>query len=196
MPDAELPFGGLADPADWVDQYGDSLYRFALSRLRKPEAAEEVVQETFLAALGARDQYSGKGTEGAWLSSICKRKGIDYVRRRNRPDAATGGQWGRDPTDECFDTKGNWRRDPRFLPHRPESALEREEFWQAFRDCLERLPHRQADVFTLREMDDMTSEEICKELGISLSNLYVLLHRARLHLAQCMKLMFEQPRSR
>jgi RNA polymerase sigma-70 factor (ECF subfamily) len=181
----------VMDPAGWLDRHGDSLYRFAISRLRDPEAAEEVVQETFVAALHARDQYRGQGTEGAWLLGICKRKVVDHIRRRSRPDAATGGDLGPDPSEAMFDTKGNWRLDPRIVRGRPESALEREEFWKTFRECLRRLSQRQADAFTLRELDDLGSEEICKELAISASNLWVLLHRARLGLTRCMKLHLE-----
>jgi len=151
------------------------------------EAAEEVVQETFVAALGAIEQYSATGSEGAWLLGICKRKVIDHVRRRNRPDAGVGGDLGSDPSEAMFDAKGNWRFDPRALKGRPERALESEEFWQAFRNCLQRLSQRQADAFTLREVDDLASDEVCKELEISASNLWVLLHRARLSLTGCMK---------
>lgn len=180
------------NPAEWVDRYGDTLYRFALARLRDAEAAEEVVQETFVAALGARDQYSGKGSEGAWLLGICKRKVVDLVRRRNRPDAGRGGDLGLDPSEAMFDAKGNWRLDPRILKGRPEHSLERDEFWQAFRGCLGRLSQRQADAFTLRELEDLKSDEICKELEISASNLWVLLHRARLSLTACMKSHLEK----
>ena len=184
--------GNVIDPAQWVDRHGDTLYRFALSRLRDAEASEEVVQETFVAALRARDQYSGKGSEGAWLLGICKRKVVDHVRRRNRPDSGVGGDLGPDPSEAIFDAKGNWRLDPRVLKGRPEGALEREEFWQAFRGCLQRLSQRQADAFTLRELEDLTSDEICKELEISASNLWVLLHRARLSLTGCMKSHLEK----
>jgi len=175
-----------------VDRYGDTLFRFALSRLRNADSAEEVVQDTFVAALRARDQYSGEGPEGAWLLGICKRKIVDFIRRRNRPDAAAGGELGSEPSTDCFDAKGNWRFDPRSMGRRPEAALEREEFWQAFRGCLKGLPQRQADVFTLREIEETSSDEICKELGITASNLWVLMHRARLQLTRCMKSHLEK----
>lgn len=180
------------DPTTWVDRYGDMLFRYALSRLRDPDAAEEVVQETFVAALKAQAQYTGAGEEGAWLLVICKRKIIDTIRRRHRPDASYGGSEDTDPWVECFDAEGNWRFDPRLTKDRPEASLEREEFWQALRKCLRGLPPRQADVFTLREIDDMAGHDICKQLGISASNLWVLLHRARLHLMRCMKSQLEQ----
>ncbi len=184
--------GNIMDPAMWVDRHGDILFRYALSRLRDPDSAEEVVQESFVAALGAVEQYSGTGTEGAWLLGILKRKIIDYVRRCNRPDSGVGVVADEDPIESCFDAKGNWRFDPRLVGVRPEAQLEREEFWQAFRGCLAGLPRRQADIFSLREIEELSSDKICKELQISSSNLWVLLHRARLRLVRCMKSHLEK----
>ena len=122
------------NPAEWVDRHGDTLYRYALSRLRNADAAEEVVQETFFAGLKALDQYSGQGAEAAWLLGILKRKIIDHVRQRNRlmtgsdPDSSGG------ITETLFDNTGNWRADPRIFGNQPEAALERNEFWRIFRD--------------------------------------------------------------
>ncbi|MFO7906153.1 MAG: sigma-70 family RNA polymerase sigma factor [Planctomycetota bacterium] len=179
------------DPTQWVDRHGDGLYRYALSRLRNPDAAEEVVQETFVAALHSRDQYSGRGSEGAWLLGICRRKVVDCVRRRSRPDAATRGDSGPDPAEVLFDQRGHWQSDPRILGRRPEETLERDEFWQAFRHCLQGLSQRQADAFALRELEGLSTDEICKELDISPSNLWVLLHRARLGLTRCLQRRLE-----
>jgi len=187
VPESSAKSDNTLDPAAWVDRHGDALYRYAVSRLRELDSAEEVVQETFVAALRARDQFSGKGSEGAWLLGICKRKVIDHIRRRNRPDAASGGDLGPDPTEAMFDVKGSWKLDPRVFHGRPEESLERKEFWQAFRGCLGGLPRRQADAFSLRELEGLSTKEICKELEISTSNLWVLLHRARLQLTRCMK---------
>ncbi len=173
------------DPETWVERHGDYLFRYALSRLRDVDSAEEVVQETFVAGLRSLDQYARKGAEVAWLLGILKRKIVDHVRRRIR----TGDDL--DPADDLtealFDSKGNWRADPRIFGARPEAALEREEFWKVFRNCLATLPERQADVFTLREMEGLNSENICKELELSASNLWVLLYRARMRLSHCIK---------
>jgi RNA polymerase sigma-70 factor (ECF subfamily) len=109
----------VIDPTMWVDRHGDTLYRYAMSRLRDPDSAEEVVQETFVSALQALDQYSGQGSEGAWLLGILKRKVIDCVRRRNRPDSASGGDVADDPTQVFFDAKGNWRTECPFLSPAP-----------------------------------------------------------------------------
>ena len=177
----------MGPAALWVDQHGDFLFRYGLSRLRDVEASEEVVQDAFVAALNALDQYAGKGAERAWLLGILKRKIVDYIRQRNRAMSGVGGDDPDDLTETLFDETGHWRDDPRVFGDRPSAKLERREFWKAIRSCLETLPQRQADVFTFREMDGKSSEDICKDLDISSSNLWVLLHRARLRLANCMK---------
>lgn len=181
----------MLNPAAWVDQYGDYLFRYALSRLRDADAAEEVVQETFVAALRHVNQYEAKGSERAWLLGILKRKIIDLIRARNRTTSLAT-EDSNDPSEALFDRQGNWRDRTRSAVNQPLDSLEREDFWHVLRGCLETLPARQADVFTLREMDDQTTEEICKELEITASNLWVLLYRARLQLSNCMKSRWQQ----
>lgn len=177
-----------ADPAHWVDRYGDYLFRYARSRLRSTDATEEVVQETFVAGLNALHQFSGKqGAERAWLLGILKRKIVDFVRRRSRATPLEEMHSGEGAVEALFDRRGNWREDPRMFGANPGDQLERGEFWMILRACLDGLPLRQADVFTLREMEDLAVDDICHELGLSRSNLYVLLHRARLALFHCMK---------
>lgn len=175
------------NPAEWVDRHGDYLYRYALSRLRDAEASEEVVQETFVAGLKNVDQYAGAGAERAWLLGILKRKIVDHVRLRSRAGSAQTADAPDDLSESLFDNRGFWKIDPRIFGSDPSAALERREFWTAFRKCLDALPERQADAFVLREIDEKSSEEICKDLDVSSSNLWVLLHRARLRLANCMK---------
>ncbi|GAA5508625.1 sigma-70 family RNA polymerase sigma factor [Novipirellula caenicola] len=174
------------NPAMWVDQYGDNLFRYALSRLRDADAAEEVVQQTFLAGLEHVDQFSGQGSEQGWLLGILKRKIVDLIRARNRTVALNDGESG-DSLDRMFDHNGNWRKNTHCTSMQPLDSIDREEFWPILRRCLDGLPTNQADAFTLREMDKLGTQEICKELAISPSNLWVLLHRARLRLANCMK---------
>jgi len=175
------------EPSQWVERYGDYLYRYALSRLQNTEFAEETVQETFLAALRARDQFSGRGEERAWLLGILKRKIVDLVRQRAKVQTGGNDELGTDPSESLFDQKGNWREDPRLFGSNPAAALEQQEFWRVFHGCLGSLPEKQALAFSAREVDNQTSEEICKNLDISASNLWVLLHRARLGLMRCIK---------
>ncbi|RMG03963.1 MAG: sigma-70 family RNA polymerase sigma factor [Planctomycetota bacterium] len=174
------------DPESWVDRYGDLLFRYAYSRLRDAEAAEEVVQETFLAAMKAIDQFRGEGSEQAWLMTILRRKIVDHIRKRRR-ESARGGEWEGDPAETFFDRSGNWRVDPRLGKNRPDAGMRQREFWAVLRECLSALSQRQADAFTLRELEELSSEEICETLGITSSNLWVLLHRARLQLMRCLK---------
>lgn len=175
------------NPATWVERHGDYLFRYAVSRLRDAESAEEVVQETFVAGLQHAEQFAGKGAHRAWLLGILKRKIVDYVRQRNRISNLSTGDDGEDPSDSLFDRTGNWRTEFKRGNGRLLDSLERQEFWEVLRKCLTGLPPRQADVFALREMEQLSTDEICKELDISASNLWVLLYRARIRLSICMK---------
>lgn len=160
--------------------------RYALARLRQPEVAEDLIQETFLAAFRARDQFAGRSSERTWLVGILKRKIVDHLRRRGREQPATdltnSDQW----TDALFDERGNWRKKPGQWPD-PSAAFEKEEFWTAFADCLRKLPERLASAFTLREVEELESQEVCKVLNVSANNLWVMLHRARLGLWRCLE---------
>ncbi len=171
------------DPELWVDEYGDYLYRYAYSRLRDANAAEEAVQETFMAGIRYQSQFSGKGSERAWLLGILKRKIIDYVRLRSRY-ARDGALDDPDPTVHLFDENGRWKKGA-FPDVSPDSRLQADELQQVVRDCLKHLSQGQADVFVLSVMEEMDSDQICRELDISPSNLWVRLHRARLSLAKC-----------
>jgi RNA polymerase sigma-70 factor (TIGR02943 family) len=173
------------DPAGWVDNHGDVLFRYALLRLRDSPAAEEVVQETFLAALKSRDSFSGRSSERTWLVGILKHKIVDYIRRRIREHPAAEADTSDFNTEEPFDGAGRWKTGPARWRTDPAVAREMSEFQQVFNTCMENLPERQADAFTLREMEELSSEEICKVLGISETNLWVMLHRARQRLRGC-----------
>lgn len=171
------------DPERWVDQHGDYLYRHAYARLRNRDDAEEVVQQTFLAAFQHARQYRGTGVERAWLAGILKRKIIDGLRQRQRTPISTDTLH----EDQFFDPRGNWKPTIRNSSQPPLDNIERQEFWQILQACLGNLSSRYADVFVLREIDEMSPEEICKQLQITPSNLWVMTHRARLQLTHCMK---------
>jgi len=172
------------DPEQWIDEYGDYLYRYAQSRLRDPNAAEEVVQETFVAGVRYQDQFQGSGSERGWLLGILKRKIIDYVRMRARHAPHKMALDDVDPTAELFDENGRWKKG--VLPDlSPDRAMSARELWKIVRDCLQHLPKTQADVFVLSVMEEVETSEICSQLNITPANLWVRLHRARLGLAKC-----------
>ncbi|MHB1677957.1 MAG: sigma-70 family RNA polymerase sigma factor [Sulfuriferula sp.] len=173
----------------WLTEHGPVLYRYALMHLRDSHKAEDAVQETLLAALQARTGFSGGATERTWLFGILKHKIIDQFRRDarevplNEPetvaDQDTGGE-------DDFTEAGDWRNRPASWGD-PEQMLESRQFWQIFELCLEYLPERQARLFMLREVMENSSEEICQELCITSTNLWTMLHRARLVLRQCLE---------
>lgn len=182
----------MSDPESWPDLHGDYLYRYALLRTREPVMAEEMVQETFLAALQARGRFAGQSTERSWLVGIMKHKIADHFRRtmRERPSVGTDDPGMAEGADEAFDQGGHWRRDrgfPAAWPENPAEAVEKREFWDVMRRCLGELPQRTTQAFTLREMDDVPTEEICSLLKITPNNLWVLLHRSRKHLRRCLE---------
>jgi len=171
------------EPDQWVDCYGDFLYRFALLRLRNSSDAEEAVQETFLAAISRLDQFTGSGSQQGWLLGILRRKVFDAMRQRAR-HKNTVLQVKLDPTRRLFDETGKLKSGA--LPIlAPDASLESQELWGMLRECLQQIAPTQADVFVLSVIDEMTPENICQELDISMSNFWVRLHRARLGLAKC-----------
>lgn len=175
------------NPEMWTESHGDSLFRYVVSRLRDRELAEELVQQTFLAALANRNQFTGSGSEKGWLMSILKRKMIDHLRAQTRMKTMDHDEDSAEQLDQFFDRRGRWRKNVQATLLQPLDSIDREEFWPVFEQCMAGLPQKQAGAFLLREVDDRSTDEICKDLDVSTSNLWVLLHRARLKLANCMK---------
>lgn len=176
------------DPENWVDQYGDALYKYALVRVRKPDVAEEMVQETFLAALYARKRFQGRSSEKTWLIGILKHKIIDHFRQASRKQPIKRRDSQDDSMEEIFDRNGNWIDGPIRWSFDPRKSLEQKEFFKVFHHCLEKLPPRLAQVFVLREIDGLETKEICDLLDISRNNLWVMLYRARMKLRRHLEL--------
>jgi RNA polymerase sigma-70 factor, ECF subfamily len=180
---------GTADPERWVDQHGDYLYRYALLRVRRREIAEDLVQETFFAAVRTSDSFRGKSSERSWLCGILKNKVCDHFRKLGRETSFTDLEFLDDELSHKFVPQGFWNHKDGPLEWKPEAevVMHRVEFWETFRNCLSKLPERVADVFMLREMEEMETEQICRALNISPNNLWVMLHRARMALRECLE---------
>lgn len=181
-----------ADPHTWLDEHGDVLFHYALARIGNRQDAEELVQDTLVAGLKNIQQFAGKSSIRTWLVGILRNKLIDHLRRKKRRGETS--ELGTTVTEQCFDHRGHWRRTIGKWPQDPSHSLVTREFWSVLEDCLSHLPASLAQVFTLRERDAMTSEEICNLLGISASNLAVRLHRARLQLRECLESNWFQPK--
>jgi RNA polymerase sigma-70 factor (ECF subfamily) len=178
----------LSDPEIWVDEYGDALYRFALARVKDPSVAEDLVQETFLAGLGARKNFKGRSTTKTWLIAILKHKIVDHIRKKSREQDSDKLESLADGIDMNFTDRGDWHIRPTKWAKNPTKLYEQKEFMDVLYRCLTELPNRQAEAFMLREMDGLSTEEICKELDITATNSWVILYRARMLLRQCLEI--------
>jgi RNA polymerase sigma-70 factor, ECF subfamily len=179
-----------ANPERWVDEHGDPLFRYALVRVRRREVAEDLVQETLLSAMRSREKFAGQSSERSWLFGILKHKINDYFRELGRETSFTDLESLADEFSEKFVPEGYWVhvKGPKEWKPEADEVLHRAEFWQTMRNCLDKLPERIANVFTLREMDEVESKEICSMLSISEGNLWVMLHRARMALRECLEI--------
>jgi RNA polymerase sigma-70 factor (ECF subfamily) len=173
------------------------LLRFARLQLRDAGAAEDAVQETLLAALTGSHKFESRSSYKTWLISILRNKIIDIIRGQSREISATSlaeDEAGDDLlSDTLFDQRGHWQ--PTTQPGRwadPEASFEQRQFWAVFEACLDHLPPKTARVFMMREFLGFETGEICKETGISSSNCWVLLHRARLTCKEATELMSQE----
>ena len=174
-------------PDTWLTEHGDALYRYAYFHVHNTNLAEDLVQETLLAALTARENFAGRSSERTWLIAILKNKLIDHIRKRVREQPLTEHADNDDAVDALFTADGHWKRPPS-LWETPTKALEQKQFWQILARCIAELPAAQAHAFRLCEIVGREGNEACKVLGISATNLWVLLHRARLRLRQCLEI--------
>ena len=172
-----------------LDRHRRYLIRIAQLQLRDADLAEDVVQETLVAALSARDGFSGRSSVKTWLTGILKHKIVDAIRQKQRQPvtAATfDDETDREAFDPLFKDDGSWAAPPADWGD-PENALAQREFMDVMELCLERLPPNTARVFVMREVMELETEEICKELAITANNLWVILYRARMALRQCLE---------
>jgi len=185
---------GIGNPETWVDLYADSLFRYALLRVADKAIAEELVQETFVAALStlADSRFRGESSGKTWLTGILKHKILDHFRQKYRHQAKPLEVIREDEIEDSFDARGNWRVKPGQWGVNPEKHYEQQELTRIIMECIAVLGERQADAFRLRELDGEEAEDICKVLKISVTNYWVLMHRARLSMRRCMELHWPQ----
>jgi len=171
-------------PQEQLAAHRDYLYRFALLHLHDGTRAQDVVQETLLAAMESRSGFSGRAQLRTWLTGILKHKIIDVFRRQSRETALTTGP----EADSYFNPKDrdHWHTFPTTWGN-PEKSLEQKRFWEIFDTCSKEMPPQIARVFTMRELMGLETDEICKELGITANNCWVMLYRARMNLRQCLE---------
>ena len=189
-------------PPGWVDNYSDEFFRFALVRIRNREVAEDLVQDTFLSGLDAAKDFRGDCHEKSWLYNILRNKIIDHYRKKTNQELKESSLTS-DDLEESFYTRffqqagkweGHWKKEarPGKWGDSADHLLEKQEFMEFLMLCLSLLPETWSKVFSLKNIEEYTTKEVCKELNISPSNLWTIIHRAKLQLRGCLEKRWEE----
>jgi RNA polymerase sigma-70 factor (ECF subfamily) len=185
----------ILNPEKWIDSYADYLYSFAYNRVNDGDTAKDLVQDTFLSALKARDGFKGEASEKTWLVSILKRKIIDLYRKNAAHPQQSFEEseqykvaYSHYFTEEGSIT-GHWNKKAAPKPWNvsEKNNIEQKEFKQILAQCLSKLPKVWSSVFALKYLEEEESESICKELEITSSNYWVIIHRAKLQMRECLE---------
>jgi RNA polymerase sigma-70 factor (TIGR02943 family) len=176
------------NPRIWIEAYHEILFKYALARLRDADLAEESIQETFLAALQSQKGFRGLASEKTWLISILKRKIYDHFRRIGRERQFKTTFPMEHSRNDVFDGERMTALRSRIWFSDPSMVYEQKEFLKIVKHALSELPHRTAQAFILREVLELSSQEICEFMDVSIYNLYVMVHRARKHLKDDLQL--------
>ncbi|HEY5686820.1 MAG TPA: sigma-70 family RNA polymerase sigma factor [Yeosuana sp.] len=176
----------LLNPNKWIDLYADYLFNYTISRVNDREIAQDLVQETFLAGLKSMKNFKGEASERTWLISILKRKIIDHYRKIN---SIKGKAEVRITSNNESETEGDWLEERVADPFdkTAEDSMQNTELGEAILNCLSKLPEKQAEVFRMKTIEGIETEDICNELNITASNLWVIIHRARTAMVLCLK---------
>lgn len=181
-------------PRKWIDLYADYLYSYAYLKTNSRETAEDIVQDTFLSAYKAKEQFKGDCHEKTWLTQILKNKIIDYYRKKNTYDHLDDyiEQSNDAFNDSFFDDPqhhGRWTMlvAPNLNANNVEEYMQSVEFEHTLLECLSKVPPKLHRVFVAKYLDDANSEQICKEYGLSASNYWVIIHRAKILLRTCLE---------
>ena len=183
------------NPQQWVERYSDCMFRFTMFRVNDEGHADDIVQNTFLAALKAKDSFAGQSTEKTWLFGILKNKIMEHYRRiKKSRKYDLNLEDDRDPCESDFDGKGHWRSLPFDWGIDPEKAVADKELLQILSGCMNTLSPKFRQLYVLREIEEHDSETICSDLDITPNNLWVMLHRTRNLLKKCIESHLEELR--
>lgn len=183
------------NPEKWVSLYGDYLYSLAFLKTSHKESAEDLVHETFIAALKGQAQFLGKSSEKTWLTQILKNKIVDYYRkmaveRKTEEELRL--------EDENFYShffqvdnysSAHWNKIgmPAKWNERSDALIEKQEFDRMIEACLGKLPPNMRPVFISKYIDEEDSKQICKDFDLTSSHYWVILHRAKLAMRACLE---------
>ena len=168
----------------WVKTYTKDLFSYVITKVHQKEVAEDLVQDTFLSAYQSYENYQGKSNVKTWLFSILKHKIADYYRSKYKQNI----EFGSDFIDTFFDEDHRWK--PEYRPTNwgnEKELLDDPEFSKALHNCFEKLPQKWSSAMQLKYLEEHNSKTICSKLEITTSNFWQIIHRAKLHLRNCLE---------
>jgi RNA polymerase sigma-70 factor (TIGR02943 family) len=181
----------VIDPQQWVANHADYLYAYAVTRLDDAEQARDIVQETFLAALERIDQFERRSSERTWLTAILKNKVIDVYRKKSNGLMALPNDLhaASESVDFFEEENGHWKEEsqPRAFGIEQYDQLANKEFRHILDQCMKKLPALWLSVFTMRHIDELTTEVICGHLKVSAQYFWVIIHRTKVSLRACLQ---------
>jgi RNA polymerase sigma factor (sigma-70 family) len=173
----------VISPSQLVDDHSDYLLSLAMSKINDIDLAKDFVQDTFISAITKLDTFEQRSTVRTWLTSILNRKIIDYWRKAETKYT--------DPVSSFFQSdtnKPHWLTE-KHLGSEPSVSekMEKEETLAELSDCLETLPAQWKGIIASKYLDEKESEQICNDFAITPSNLWVIIHRAKLLMRDCLQ---------
>jgi RNA polymerase sigma-70 factor (TIGR02943 family) len=181
---------------NWINQFSDELFSWALYKTSSKETAEDLVQETFLAAFHKINTFQEKSKPKTWLFSILNNKVIDYYRSNNHNSKQTlniSEKSGYELSDGMFDENGNWEsNDINAIWDEEQELLDNSEFNNIMQECMEDLPQKWNIAVTSKYLTDKNTEEICEELEITVTNYWQIIHRSKLILKKYLEIKWEK----
>lgn len=182
----------ILNPHQWTSTYADELFGYAMSKTGKTELAEDLVQETFLAGLKAMESFKGQSSERTWLFSILKFKIADHYRKASTKYEVNNQSFSFEDNsyiDNYFTEDGDWKDNA--APHswgvENLTGIENKELANALNFCIDKLPDNQKQLILLKLVEEEETEKVCKELNITATNYWVIIHRAKLQLRACLE---------
>lgn len=180
------------NPLNWTEKYGDELFGYAMGKTSKCELAEDLVQETFLAGLKSLKSFKGNSTERTWLYSILKFKVADHYRKASTKYEINSSKLAKNNVHSefsYFKDDGDWKESalPKDWGIDYTSTIENKELSKALNNCIEKLSENQKQLVILKLVEEEETENVCKELNITSTNYWVIVHRAKLQLRACLE---------
>ncbi|MDQ3192985.1 MAG: sigma-70 family RNA polymerase sigma factor [Bacteroidota bacterium] len=176
---------------EWVGEFSDEFYKWAYYKTSDAEASRDLVQDVFLAALKSIDKFEGKSNPKTWLFSILNNKIADYFRKQYKQLVINESDLLKNENgDSFFEQTGCWKQTahPAYWPVEEENLLDNNNFKLQLADCMGKLPDSWSTIIKLKYLSGIDGKDICQEAGVSQTNYWQILHRAKLQLRKCLEM--------